>query len=163
MTEHEEEFLSAERWHKQRARKPRRSKKQGAFSWATSKAPDVLLTLLFGVALVLLFDPVKETAVANPYASPLLHWLVVEEGLPTIGAGLLLLTMLPGVLRLRWRINHHSPFWAKNCPKCRSANLSRIHRIRLDRLLNYVGIPVRRYICRDCHWQGARIDERRVG
>ncbi len=161
MTAQEEKQLS-ERWHKRRARKPRGGKKRAAFSWTGSLAPDVVLLLLCLLALILLFDPVRETAVAHAYPSPLWRWLLVEEGLPVIGAGLLLIIVLPASLRLRWHINHHTPWWARSCPKCHSVNLSRIHRTRLDRLLNYAGIPVRRYICRDCHWKGARIDERRV-
>lgn len=161
MTAQEDEQLS-ESWHRHRARKSRGRKKRASFSWTRSKAPDVLLLLLLLLALLLLLDPLAETAVANAYPSPLWHWLMREGGLPIIGAGLLLGTMLPASLRLRWRINHHTPWWARSCPKCRSANLSRIHRTRLDKLVNYVGIPIRRYICRDCHWKGARIDERRV-
>ncbi len=70
---------------------------------------------------------------------------------------LLLVVGLVSVLRLRWRLIHSERLWNTACPKCGYSKLHRIHRRMGGRLLSALGIPVGRYYCRNCKWQGLRI------
>src|SRR5690606_32111157 len=45
------------------------------------------------------------------------------------------------------------------CPNCGRQELMRISRHSGDRLLHAFGIPVYRYRCRNCTWEGSRISE----
>lgn len=119
-----------------------------------------ILFLLLGIAL--LIYPLDSLVRAPELKSELVRWFTLGSGAPLLGSGILVLAVLIGAIRVRWRINNHQPWWARRCPKCNSTHLSRIHRHTSDRLLNAGGIPVRRYTCRDCKWRGPRIDESQV-
>ncbi|WP_420640869.1 choice-of-anchor X domain-containing protein [Candidatus Leptofilum sp.] len=54
------------------------------------------------------------------------------------------------VLRPQWQLS-------AGCPNCEQHNLRRIGRETADYLLDTVGIPVRRYECLNCGWEGRRI------
>lgn len=163
----ERKFLSEQHppkpgaWHKRRSRKSK-SRRPFGLRFLTAYGPDVLLLLLLGVVVLLLLNPLWVTAVAPSSRSPLITWLLNENSLSVVVAVLLLGFILLASLRLRWRINHWQKLWGKSCPQCGSEHLSRIHRTLPDRLLGRVGIPVRRYMCRQCRWQGVRIDEMRI-
>lgn len=81
----------------------------------------------------------------------------ISIGFPGFVLGLLL-----GAWRLRWRINRYERWWNACCPSCASNELKRKRRRPFDRLLGRLGIPVRRYICASCQWEGRRIDPWRV-
>jgi hypothetical protein len=73
------------------------------------------------------------------------------------GYALLLAALVFVGWRARWRLMTTPRFTERQCPRC-CGDLRRIHRHRLDRLVN-VFVPVGRYRCRnrDCRWQGLRI------
>lgn len=72
-------------------------------------------------------------------------------------AGLLLLDFVIYLLA-RWRILRKHFLWpAAGCPSCEAQLLLRVHRRRKDRLYTWIGIPVGRYQCRECRWNGLRI------
>lgn len=117
---------------------------------------DFLLLLTTPTAawlLLALFQPAFD--VANIVAQ-------LDNGAIIIGLPTLVLSLVGLVWRLRWRVNHYQPWHNDACPSCQSAQLKRKRRRYGDRLLGRLGIPVRRYICADCHWQGRLIDKRRV-
>lgn len=109
---------------------------------------------------------------------PLSLWLVVAAFVPAVdfgslaawlgngaiilGVPLFALSLIAIGWRLRWRINNHQPWWNDACPTCSSEALKRKRRRDFDRLICRLGIPVRRYICADCRWEGNLIDHRRV-
>lgn len=47
--------------------------------------------------------------------------------------------------------------YSAGCPNCHQHDLQRISRETPDYLMDLVGIPVRRYKCNQCGWQGRRI------
>ncbi|MCB8922334.1 MAG: hypothetical protein H6662_12185 [Ardenticatenaceae bacterium] len=148
-----------------RRRRSRRGRKRGGTavsSWIKRSGLDTLIVLLFLLAIFGLSDPFSHMDWARHESNLLFNWFVFQGGVQHLGGAALVVAVVLGVLRLRWRINHHQAWWARGCPQCGKTNLSRIHRTRLDKLLSSLGIPVRRYICRECHWQGARIDESRI-
>lgn len=75
---------------------------------------------------------------------------------------LLLFVVLIGLLRLRWRIIHMQRLWNTACPKCGLLELRRIHRRLVGRLLGALGLPVGRYRCHGCGWEGLRIRKARI-
>ncbi|MBK9050511.1 MAG: hypothetical protein IPL78_06200 [Chloroflexi bacterium] len=87
-------------------------------------------------------------------------WLVDQGGSQIVGGLLLLLAFPLALLSVRKGVLYNQQLWRRNgCPGCGRDELRRTNRIWLDRILNALGIPVRRYICARCHWSGARIDE----
>ncbi|MBP8003297.1 MAG: hypothetical protein KA314_08770 [Chloroflexi bacterium] len=121
--------------------------------------------LIFG--LLLLSNPfglISATAVeANTTTTNFLRWLIFQGGSELIGGILLILGFPLTLLYLRRRVILNQQYWRRNgCPRCGRADLRRTSRTRFDHLLNQVGIPIRRYLCADCHWEGARIDESHV-
>lgn len=125
--------------------------------------PDLLILLLALLAIFLLFNPFarmldEASGSWRRFMEPL-----AANGLGVvIGAVLWLIALVAAGYRLRWRINNARRFWARRCPACGGDDLRRVRRIRRDRLLEHLGIPVRRYICPECRWIGARIDQHLV-
>jgi len=74
-----------------------------------------------------------------------------------MGYALLLLVVALGVWRARWRLMTLPRLMTRLCPHC-GGELHRIHRHRLDRLLDLL-VPVARYRCKnpECRWEGLRI------
>lgn len=58
------------------------------------------------------------------------------------------------VLRPKWQDS-------AGCPDCQQHVLQRISRETTDYLLTMIGVPVRRYKCNNCGWQGRRIHRHR--
>ena len=46
------------------------------------------------------------------------------------------------------------------CPNCQADALGRVHRRPADRLLALSGIPIGRFFCRECAWEGRRVLDR---
>ena len=86
----------------------------------------------------------------------------LDSGAIILGVPALILSMVAWAWRLRWRINHYQPWWNDACPKCESSQLKRKRRHQIDHWIGRVGIPIRRYICANCSWQGRLVDETRV-
>lgn len=61
-------------------------------------------------------------------------------------------------LALRFRVRHNALLYtAAGCPQCQEHELIRVRRRKTDRVIARLGIPVRRYVCRNCSWGGLRI------
>ncbi|MCB8938756.1 MAG: hypothetical protein H6654_10575 [Ardenticatenaceae bacterium] len=58
------------------------------------------------------------------------------------------------VLRPDWQ-------YSAGCPNCQQHDLQRISRETSDYLLDLIGVPVRRYKCNQCNWEGRRIHRHR--
>jgi predicted RNA-binding Zn-ribbon protein involved in translation (DUF1610 family) len=84
----------------------------------------------------------------------LIDWLVAAGSAPLFGALLLGLVLLAMVVYFRRQLRARSSMWTHACPECGSYQLQRVHRRWYDRLLNLIGIPIRRYRCPNCHWRG---------
>ncbi len=156
------ETVQPEVRRKRSSRRHQQSKQSSSPSWAARNGLDLAFTLFLALAILMIFNPLTNNPVVEKIQSPLAIWLFWQGGIVILGGVLLVMVVMLGSLRLRQRINHHRRWWAGICPMCGGANLSRVHRTRFDRLLGSMGIPVRRYVCRQCHWQGRRIDESRV-
>ncbi|MBK8904150.1 MAG: hypothetical protein IPM53_23425 [Anaerolineaceae bacterium] len=90
-----------------------------------------------------------------------LGWLAFERGALIIAGLALLGAIVLGVQVLnRWF--RQRPEWqhAAGCPNCQG-DLRRVNRTTPDYLFGLVGIPVRRYKCHNCGWQGRRIHRHR--
>ena len=121
--------------------------------------PDLLLLLaviIAGLALIEGFS-LEAGSVAGGVRALARETVAILLGLPTFTIGVFL-----GLWRLRWRINRYEGWWNTHCPDCQSKELKRTRRRPFDRLLGRLGIPVRRYICADCQWEGRRVDPWRV-
>lgn len=57
------------------------------------------------------------------------------------------------VLRPDWQ-------YSVGCPNCQQHDLQRVSRETSDYVLDLLGIPVRRYKCNQCNWEGRRIHSR---
>ena len=71
------------------------------------------------------------------------------------------LLLSAGVLLLiaRWRVVRNRALWpAAGCPSCQDNELLRVRRSKKDRMIGLTGIPVGRFECRECHWNGLRIN-----
>jgi hypothetical protein len=73
-----------------------------------------------------------------------------------VGAFLLLGLLVARLTRRR--LLRDQALCAENgCPVCGQQELIRTRRLNSDRTLNRTGMPVFRYACRNCHWQGRRL------
>lgn len=146
-----------------RRSKGKRKKEQKMQSRTVQQLLWVGLLLL---TLLLLINPwrwfVPDDAQQLFGAGRTLYWLAYEGGSRIVGLLLLLATAVWGFFLLRDRINDTSTLYATACPRCGSHHLKRTRRTTLDRLWGALGMPVRRYICAECKWQGARIDHTRL-
>lgn len=144
-------------------KKRRRERRTGHESAIFRALPDLLILLALILSFVLLFG-----ASAGPLDQAGGSWRRFLEPLvgnrvgAVPGAILLIMALVAAGFRLRWRINHNRRLWMRRCPACGSQDLRRVRRIRRDRLLGLLGIPVRRYVCPECRWLGARIDQRNI-
>ena len=129
--------------------------------WLVQLLPDLLLLCTILIGLIFLFNRWWSIPIALRPAGLLgqaVDAFAARGYLPMFGVLLLLPTSLGAVHRLRWRINHVRLLWKSTCPKCGSADLQRTPRKPIERRIANMGIPVRRYICVDCHWRGPRIE-----
>lgn len=127
--------------------------------------PDILLFLALLLGIVLLFNwPALYEQINNRWLAYLVEFFIGSQTKPFVAGGLLVVGLLGGFLRLRWRINYNPRYWHNHCPNCGKSgdNLHRSRRNGFDRLVGQFGFPVRRYICHSCHWTGPRIDETRI-
>lgn len=164
MSEGESKERSSRRLRRvRRAKKQRRRRRSWRESAPVRYLPDLLILLVLILSVVMLFDPF----------TPMLDqatgsWRRFLEPLATGGLGLalgaiiFLVALAAAGYRVRWRINHMTSLWMRRCPACGGEDLRRARRIRRDRLLGSLGIPVRRYVCPECRWVGARIDQHHI-
>lgn len=90
-----------------------------------------------------------------------LSWLGYGWGAKAI-AGLSILGMLVLGTQIGYRRVVLRPDWQHNagCPNCQEHDFQRIGRETTDYMLNLVGVPVHRYRCKQCGWEGRRIFRR---
>jgi hypothetical protein len=126
----------------------------------------LLWLMLLLLAILLLLNPwplfVADGGVLGVGSVRFWHWLAYEGGSRIMGLVLGGITAVWGLLMLRDSLNNNSALYATACPNCGSTSLKRNRRNIFDKLANVGGIPVRRYICTECKWQGARIDHTRL-
>lgn len=84
------------------------------------------------------------------------RWLAYSGGARLLAGAFIAAAI--GVILLRVRQNWLAQMAVGDgqCPQCNQATLRRIHRKQADRLLNYLFLPVRRYKCQNCRWEGRR-------
>lgn len=89
-----------------------------------------------------------------------LSWLSYGWGARII-AGLSVLGMFVLGAQIGYKRFVLRPDWqySAGCPNCQQHNLRRIGRETSDYLLDMIGIPVRRYKCGQCGWEGRRISQ----
>jgi hypothetical protein len=124
----------------------------------------VVLTLLGGILLLLVrfwLQALASLDISIKALPAVVTWLVEDNQYLIIGGGLVLASLLfLSLMRVRVLRKHH--LWlVSGCPHCHERDLIRIRRLPNDRLLSTLGLPVRRYACRSCTWQGRLLDVRR--
>ncbi len=164
MSESESQESDSRPLQRVRVKKKRRRQRR---SWRETAifryGPDLLILLLLLLAIGLILLPFGAGASeAGGSWQQSLEPLLVNRVNVVLGGLLLLIALVAGGFRLRWRINHTTSLWMRRCPACGNDDLRRARRIGRDRLLGLLGIPVRRYICPECRWAGARIDQHRL-
>lgn len=139
--------------------------------WVHTHPLESMLLFFLVVAVVLVLNPLPQfdgvdeimAFVPTPMrgdAINFIHWLAHEGGAQASGTAFFVIGAAVGVWRLRIYALEKREFWSTACPDCKVENtLKRIHRTRRDRLLNWLTIPTRRYRCRNCKWEGLRLDE----
>lgn len=123
-----------------------------------------VLTLLVGIlslAARFWLQALDSISISIKSLPAFVTWLVQDNQNLIIGGGLILASLFfLSLMRVRVLRKHH--LWLVNgCPHCRERDLIRIRRLPNDRLLGVLGLPVRRYACRNCTWQGRLLDVRR--
>jgi predicted RNA-binding Zn-ribbon protein involved in translation (DUF1610 family) len=84
-------------------------------------------------------------------------WIMGWERGLIIAASFGLIAILFALLaRYRLRCDY-SVYVEAGCPQCHEHELIRVRRNRRDRALGKLGLPVRRYSCRNCTWHGVRL------
>ena len=83
-------------------------------------------------------------------------WLEGWQGL-LWALGLGLVALVTAVIGRRRILHNASLYVEAGCPQCQEHELFRVNRRRQDRVLASFGFPVRRYVCRNCTWQGTRL------
>jgi DNA-directed RNA polymerase subunit RPC12/RpoP len=160
--EQEQSNVTSHMSRRRRSRGRKQTEKEAhSFPWAV-----MLWGLLLVLTVVMLLNPWRWFVVNDPQmlfgAGRSLYWLAYEGGSGILGLLLGLVTAVWGFFLLRDRINDNKGLYATACPHCGSPALKRARRTTLDRLWGALGIPVRRYICAVCKWQGPRIDQTRL-
>ncbi|MFN2134679.1 MAG: hypothetical protein ACK2UK_01910 [Candidatus Promineifilaceae bacterium] len=132
--------------------------------WKSDRMSLVLAVISGGallLLLLLLFLPLVSSILGmfniHPAAlTNMLDWLsggsrrlIIVLVLATIAAASFLL--------LRMQIlNNRALYVSEGCPQCSEHDLIRVRRQKSDRVLARFGFPVRRYVCRNCSWDGLR-------
>ncbi len=73
--------------------------------------------------------------------------------------GLIGLTLLGWMLARMAIMGNHSRWLDAGCPQCGQHELIRVSRQSQDRFLHFMGLPMYRYQCRVCTWQGTKLSE----
>lgn len=140
---------------------PTRARTQWQQHWLVQLVPDLLILASFAAALIFLFNRWWSIPVALRPGGPVGQFLDLLTALglmPPIGFVAFVVTAIIAARRLRWRVNHTRFLRKSHCPRCGSHDLQRTPRKPIERRIANMGIPLRRYICVDCHWRGPRIE-----
>ena len=146
-----------------RVKNRRRRKKSSPWNWR-GRWLDALLVLSLAAGLFFLLLPAFHTtdATVTRQDESLIDQLIRLQLSVFLAVVFLAAAIVGGAFLFRYRINHRQSLWENHCPNCNQNELARARRKRRDRAIGWVGFPVRRYICRNCHWTGARIDHLRL-
>ncbi len=147
----------------QPAESDRRGARPHAAGRGLSLFVNLLLLLLLLLAILLIVNPLPRW-VAPPALSvnlSLAQVMAYRGGALLVGLLLLAAVVFVGVSRIRAYAGRIERLQGDVCPVCGSSDLRRIHRRWFHRLPGVLGIPVRRYVCANCQWRGARIDRQR--
>ena len=136
-----------------------------AQSLMTDKSSQILLTIIaicgFGILLLLVLA--LTAALQELFRLNLPFVTAVESFLGRNSMGLILsiifgVTALVSYMILRRRVLENPMLYSDaGCPQCWEDELIRVRRQKTDRLIAHIGIPVRRYNCRNCDWAGLRL------
>ncbi len=84
-------------------------------------------------------------------------WMSAGDRGFIVGVVLGLIALLFALLA-RYRVLRNFSVYAEaGCPQCHEHELIRVRRNRPDRALGFLGVPIRRYSCRNCTWHGVRL------
>lgn len=113
----------------------------------------------FGAWALLTWGPANELLGG---ASGTLGSVVKPEQLLLLGAGILVLT-LSALILLRLRAKRRPMYRiGSGCPQCGSPVLLSTHRRRSEKVAGaLLFLPLRRFACRGCSWEGVLLDARR--
>ncbi len=134
----------------------------GASGRSVKPIPLTFSTQQNGEMVVIQYDG-QTDRIAVLYSIPgWLRWLGYGLDSRIIAAIALLGAFILGAqIAYRSIVLHPSRQFKAGCPNCQQHDLQRIKRKTADYLLDMVGVPVRRYKCPHCGWQGRRIYRRR--
>lgn len=94
------------------------------------------------------------------FVSNIGQWVAYEGGAQWSGGIFVAVAIAIVAIRVRQVFLNRQTLWSNRCPNCDTRfTLKRIHRSKLDKLLNLLFIPARRYRCKSCRWEGRRINE----
>lgn len=139
-----------------------RSEGVGATGRSTQPVPLIFTTEFPAETVVFQYDG-RTNRIAVLSGIPWwLSWLGYGWGARII-AGISVLGMLVMAGQIGYRRFVLRPDWqvGAGCPSCQEPDLRRINRQNLDYLLNLIGVPVRRFKCTHCGWEGRRMQRRR--
>jgi L-asparagine transporter-like permease len=126
-----------------RKRKPRSQKVKERIAGRGLRLAAFIL-LLF--AILIWFVPLDE------------RFEIVKQAV-IIGVAIAFVAILVVDFRNRYRSNQAN-FVSSGCPQCGYEHLKRMERKKRDRIVGQLfGVPLRRYICPECHWKGTRVNE----
>jgi predicted RNA-binding Zn-ribbon protein involved in translation (DUF1610 family) len=135
---------SAKRLRRKRRKRKTRSEKLKAMLAGRGYRLAALFFLM--LAVLILFVPFDDRL-------EIVQWAIF------VGSMLAFVIMLTIDARNRYRSNQAN-FVSSGCPSCGYAHLKRMERLKRDRMIgNAAGVPIRRYICPECHWKGTRVNE----
>jgi predicted RNA-binding Zn-ribbon protein involved in translation (DUF1610 family) len=92
-----------------------------------------------------------------PLLSDFFGWLTSGSRGLVITIGFALIGLIAFVLFRMRALNNLSLYMGADCPNCGEHEFIRVRRRQGDRMVARMGIPVRRYVCRNCSWEGLRI------
>jgi hypothetical protein len=84
-------------------------------------------------------------------------WLAHQKGAEFLGILVLVGATVGAWIEARRWFLAGSALWQHICPNCENTNIKRIHRRFIDRVANWAGVPIRRYMCPKCGWVGPRL------
>ena len=89
------------------------------------------------------------------------NWITQGDRALNFFAIAVLTSMFFAFMARFWLKRNRTFYIQSGCPQCGEYELIRVRRWRGDRLLGSLGVPVRRYACRNCTWQGLRLSDKK--